>query len=90
MLCPSLASKSEYCSWMERAGLHVRKADDVTRSVSKTWDLSLKISRQPAVQRILQSAESATLEFVKSFTDIAQAYAMGAMSYGMFVAIKER
>jgi tocopherol O-methyltransferase len=90
MLCPSLASKSEYCAWMREAGLRMRTADDITRSVSRTWDVCLKIARTPVVRRILNTAESDTLEFVKSFADIAQAYDEGAMSYGMFTAVKER
>jgi len=89
MLCPSLASKSEYGTWMANAGFRVRTADDITRAVSKTWDLCLKIPGLPVVQSLLRAADSATLEFISSFADIATAYSQGAMSYGMFTAIKE-
>ncbi|HYR84637.1 MAG TPA: class I SAM-dependent methyltransferase [Terriglobia bacterium] len=88
MLCPSLASKSEYCAWMADAGFRVRTAEDITHAVSKTWDVCLKIPRLPMVRRILGAADPATLEFIRSFTDIADAYAQGAMSYGMFTANK--
>jgi tocopherol O-methyltransferase len=88
MLCPSLASQSEYCEWMAEAGLTVRTADDITQAVSKTWDLCMKIRHAPVVQRILRTAESDTLEFVRSFIDIAHAYSQGVMSYGMFTAVK--
>lgn len=90
MLCPSLASKSEYCSWMEAAGLSIRTADNITHAVSRTWDLCRRLPHRPMVQRILQTAESDTLAFVKSFSNIAEAYAEGVMSYGMFTAVSTK
>jgi tocopherol O-methyltransferase len=90
MLCPSLASKTEYRRWMLEAGFSVGSAEDITTAVSKTWDFCLKIAERPVVQRIVRSAGSDTLQFVSSFSDMAHAYATGVMSYGMFTAVKER
>jgi tocopherol O-methyltransferase len=88
MLCPSLASIREYCEWMMKAGLSVQTAEDIATGVSETWAVCRKIARRPVVRKILKSAESQTLQFVRSFDDMAEAYETGAMGYGMFTAVK--
>jgi tocopherol O-methyltransferase len=89
MLCPSLGTMREYCEWMTHAGLRVQTADDITPAVSKTWDVCQRITQRPVIRQILKNVESDTLAFVSSFDDIAQAYASGAMAYGMCTAVKD-
>jgi hypothetical protein len=75
---------------MSDAGLFVRTADDITDGVSKTWNIGKTILKKPIVRGILRTADPATIAFVSSFDDIAQAFAEGLMTYGMFTAVKER
>jgi hypothetical protein len=89
MLCPSLGTRREYCEWITNAGLRIHTAEDITTSVSRTWDKCRAIAGRPAVRKLLRSAESDVVAFVKSFADIAAAYASGAMAYGMFTATKD-
>jgi cyclopropane fatty-acyl-phospholipid synthase-like methyltransferase len=89
MQCPSLGTQREYCKWIEDAGLSVRTVQDMTAAVSRTWEACRKITQKPVVRGLLKAAESDTIAFVKSFADIAEAYAAGAMAYGMFAAVKQ-
>jgi tocopherol O-methyltransferase len=88
MLCPSLGTKDDYCKWITDAGLFLQSAEDLTASVSKTWDVCKRITQKPLVRGMLKTAAPDTLEFVSSFADIAEAYSAGAMSYGMFTSVK--
>lgn len=88
MLCPSLGSHSDYIEWIRAAGLQIMVAEDITRKVERTWDRARVIVERPEVQGILKVSGRATREFAHSFVSISQAYAAGAMSYGLFTAFK--
>ncbi len=88
MLCPSLGSQADYIEWMRAAGLQIMVAEDITRKVERTWDRARVILERPEVQAILKVSGRATREFANSFVSIRQAYAVGAMSYGLFAARK--
>jgi tocopherol O-methyltransferase len=88
MLCPSLGSQTDYINWIRSAGLQIMVAEDITRKVERTWDRARSLLERPEVQAILKVSGRATREFAHSFLSIQQAYAAGAMSYGLFVARK--
>jgi tocopherol O-methyltransferase len=88
MLCPQLASMRQYAAWMRDSGFLGVEAEDVTRSVERTWVRCAALVRRPEVQASLKVTSEHVRRFVQAFPAIQRAYAEGAMSYGMFIARK--
>jgi tocopherol O-methyltransferase len=88
MLCPSLGTMADYTGWMRAGGLEVLSAADVTKNVSRTWDLCLPVLNFPLVKTLLAVGSPRLHDFASSFTSIAEAYRTGAMAYGMIVGQK--
>ena len=88
MLSASLGSLSDYQQWMSDAGLTVSSAEDITRHVEPTWAHCARIGDNPAVRLFLPLTGGPTKRFVRSFPLMKQAYAQGAMAFGLLVAKK--
>jgi tocopherol O-methyltransferase len=88
MLSASLDSLSAYQQWMRDAGLTVTVAEDITRHVEPTWSHCSRIGGNLAVRFFLRFTGEDTQRFVRSFPLMKQAYAQGAMAFGLFVARK--
>jgi tocopherol O-methyltransferase len=88
MLTASLDSLSNYQRWMRDAGLSVTAAEDITRHVEPTWSYCARIGGNPVVRFLLCFTGGPTQRFVRSFPLMKQAYAQGAMAFGLFVAKK--
>jgi len=88
MLSASLGSLSDYQRWICDAGLTVTAAEDITRHVEPTWSHCSRIGDNPAVRFFLRFTGRPTQRFVRSFPLMKQAYAQGAMAFGLFVAKK--
>lgn len=88
MLTAGLGSLSDYRMWMLDAGLAVNAAEDITRNVEPTWEYCSRIAERPVVKFLLRFTGAPTRRFVKSFALMKQAYAEGAMAFGLFVATK--
>ena len=88
MFSASLDSLSAYQGWMRDAGLTVTVAQDITRHVEPTWSHCSRIGDNPAVRFFLRFTGEHTRRFVRSFPLMKQAYAQGAMAFGLFVAKK--
>ena len=88
MLCPSLASMNEYRNWMSDAGLQPIEAENITRRVEPTWTHCVALLKRPEIKAMLRVGDARLHRFATAFTDLAQAYASGAMEYGMFAATK--
>lgn len=88
MLCPSLGSLSEYIGWMDEAGFNAIQAEDITSHVAQTWTRCADFLSRPEVKALLRVGDARLHRFAGAFSDIAQAYATGAMGYGMFAAHK--
>jgi hypothetical protein len=73
---------------MGDAGLTVTVAEDITRHVKPTWSHCSRIGDNPAVRFFLHFTGEHTRRFVRSFPLMKQAYAQGAMAFGLFVARK--
>jgi tocopherol O-methyltransferase len=86
MLCPSLASLDDHVRWLRAAGFVQIEAEDVTPRVEKTWELCEAILQSPEIWPLLPAADERTLDFLGVFGTLRQAYATGAMGYGMFTA----
>jgi tocopherol O-methyltransferase len=88
MLSASLDSLSDYRTWMHDAGLVVETAQDITRQIAPTWTHCSRMVDHPALKCLLRFADVSTRRFVESFPLMKQAYAEGAMAFGLFVAKK--
>lgn len=88
MLSASLGSLSDYQRWMRDAGLTVTAAEDITRNVAPTWSHCSRIGENPAVRFGLHFTGAPTRRFVRSFPLMKQAYAQGAMAFGLLVVKK--
>src|ERR1035437_10280680 len=88
MLSASLDGLSDYRRWMEEAGLWVSAAEDITRFVEPTWTHCARIVERPPVKWLVRFTSSSTRSFVESFPLMRQAYAQGAMAFGLFAAKK--
>jgi len=88
MLSASLGSLSDYQGWMRDAGLTVTAAEDITRHVERTWSHCARIGENPIVRFFLPFTGGPTQRFVRSFPLMQQAYAQGAMAFGLFTAKK--
>ena len=73
---------------MRDAGLTVTVAEDITRHVEPTWSHCARIGANPSVRLFLPLPGGPTQRFVRSFPLMEQAYAQGAMAFGLFVARK--
>lgn len=88
MLCPSLGSMRDYTDWLAESGFEEIIADDVTENVEKTWEIGEAILRRPLVRALLPWMGKQTRQFARTFPLIRQAYATGAMAFGLFTARK--
>jgi tocopherol O-methyltransferase len=88
MLSASLDGLSDYQRWMREAGLTVVAAEDITRRVERTWDQCTRIAERPPIRFLLRFTSGSTQHFVKSFPLMKEAYTVGAMAFGLFVAEK--
>jgi hypothetical protein len=88
MLCPALASRRDYLSWMRASGFAHIEAEDLTRRVEPTWVYGTVLVHHPAVRALLWVSDVDLQRFVATFDAMRRAYAEGAMAYGMFTAWK--
>jgi hypothetical protein len=66
----------------------VARAEDVTAKVARTWDLAQALLERAELRAILKVSGRATQDFARAFTGIRDAYACGAMGYGLFAGRK--
>jgi tocopherol O-methyltransferase len=88
MLCPSLGTMADYVGWTRTSGLELSSAEDITKNVSRTWDLCRPMLEFPFLKTFLAAGSPRLHAFARSFASIAEAYRSGAMAYGLIVARK--
>ena len=71
-----------------KLGLELGVAQDITGNVEPTWSHCSRIGDNPGVRLFLPLMGEHTRRFVRSFPLMKQAYAQGAMAFGLFVARK--
>ena len=86
MLCPSLGTASDYEEWLQAAEFHSIQTQILTRQVEKTWNLCVELLNHPISRMLMRLKNPKVREFTDAFRAIQQAYASGAMQYGMFAA----
>lgn len=90
---PSMASAGEYRTMLENAGFRDVEHIDLTRSMKKTWTIcAFRLVRrflsERALRRRLIDPQFTNRVFAKTLFRIRLAYAIGAMRYGVFSALK--
>ncbi len=88
MLCPSLLTKDEQVSMLNRVGFDAIRADDITAHVLPTWEHCQKLMGHPMVQLVLHAKGGKLRRFVDSFRLMEEGYRTGAMAYGMLTATR--
>ena len=88
MLSASLDTLSQYVSWMRAANLQIETAKDITANIAPTWKYCSRMSERIPLRWLVRLADASTQRFVKSFPLMTEAYANGAMAFGLFVAKK--
>jgi hypothetical protein len=73
---------------MREANLTVETAIDITRNVAPTWEHCFGMAQRLKLNWLVHLADAPTRRFVQSFPLMSQAYANGAMAFGLFVARK--
>ncbi len=91
---PELGTEREYAAWLSRAGLQLRRFEDLTRRVRGTWSVvSRRAGRalltRPAYARYLLRRDATERAFILAVARIWLAYWAGAMRYGLFAAVRE-
>ncbi len=87
-LCPPLATMRDYTGWMAACGFDQIEAEDLTHQVEGTWAHFAALADRWLTKTILRLSDERTRRCVKAFSTVRQAYAEGAMAYGMFTAKK--
>lgn len=85
-LCPSLGTQADYVNWLEEAGFEIQQIEDLTQSVSRTWEVCIRRVRNTGAARLSRVFGRKAHEFANSFQVILDAYQTGAMKYASFTA----
>jgi tocopherol O-methyltransferase len=90
---PHVGSASEYQALGEGAGFAMKKFDDVTRQVARTWPaivrrLAVKLATNPRYLQFLFSRHARNRVFALTILRIWIAYRVGAMRYGIFTFVQ--
>ncbi|HEY1067599.1 MAG TPA: methyltransferase domain-containing protein [Pirellulales bacterium] len=88
MVCPSLGTANDYKAWFDAAGLDTVEEFDWTERVAQTWEICLKRVNRTGVRYLAHLIDKNSVEFIKAFPMILDAYRSGAMRYGAFIARK--
>ena len=88
MFSASLDTLRQYAGWMREANLEVETALDITQNVAPTWEHCFRMARRLKLNWLVHFADAPTRRFIRSFPLMSQAYANGAMAFGLFVARK--
>jgi tocopherol O-methyltransferase len=88
MLSASLDTLEQYVDWLRHAGLNVQTADEITASIAPTWQYCSRMAQRWPMRWLTPFTDVVTRRFVKSFPLMSEAYATGAMAFGLFVARK--
>ncbi len=85
-LCPELWTAEQYQSAIESAGMQVRRREDLTAGIVRTWEICQERARAAAIAvRLLPRPAR---EFVQGIDIILDAYRSGDLTYTVLVAAK--
>lgn len=86
MLTPNMKTMSDYKLYLENAGFVVTNFVDISSNVSKTWDISLKIIRNPRLWLIAIMHGKDFINFLRSFRAMRNGFKSKKFVYGLITA----
>lgn len=86
MLLPGLNTQAEYVDFAKQAGLSIfSNPFDISKEVSKTWDISWSLVQQPALWTFAIAQGRDGLAFLQAFRAMRRGYANGTFRYAVMV-----
>ncbi|RDW80903.1 hypothetical protein BP5796_05601 [Coleophoma crateriformis] len=84
MLLPPLCTQADYVKYAEKAGLQIfSKPFDISKDVSKTWDISWSLVQNPALWAFAITQGRDGLAFLQSFRAMRRGFANGNFRYAV-------
>lgn len=87
-VCPSLATRQDYATWMTDHGMQIQHNVDWTDRVSRTWEICKQRVERTGVRHLAKVLDHEQVDFIDGFDALLNAYRSGAMQYGAIVAQK--
>ncbi len=87
-VCPSLATRRDYTSWLVAAGLTITYNEDWTDRVAKTWEICKRRVSSSRIKTLARILDQNQVAFLDGFDTLLTAYRTGAMQFGAIVAEK--
>lgn len=89
MLLPPLCTQGDYVRFAKEAGFEVLQGPkDISRDVSKTWDISWSLVQSPSLWAFAFSQGRDGIAFLQSFMAMRRGYANGSFRYAIVSFIK--
>ncbi|KAK4241433.1 S-adenosyl-L-methionine-dependent methyltransferase [Achaetomium macrosporum] len=89
MLLPPLCTQQEYVGLATDAGLAVLSSPkDISRDVSKTWDISWSLVQNPSLWAFAFSQGRDGIAFLQAFRAMRRGYANGSFRYAVMSFVK--
>ncbi|KAL2136391.1 hypothetical protein VTI74DRAFT_4035 [Chaetomium olivicolor] len=89
MLLPPLCTQQEYVKLAEEAGLRVLGGPkDISKDVSKTWDISWSLVQNPSLWAFAFSQGRDGIAFLQAFRAMRRGYANGSFRYAVMSFVK--
>jgi tocopherol O-methyltransferase len=86
MLLPPLCSMNDYVKFGSKAGFKVKASPlDISANVSKTWDITWELVRNPSVWKLALTQGGDVINFLKAFQAMRNGYSTGIFRYGVIV-----
>ncbi len=85
-LCPELWMAEQYQSAIEAAGMRVRRREDLTERIVRTWEICQERARAASVA--VKLLPQAARKFVEGIDIIFDAYSSGDLTYTVLTATK--
>jgi hypothetical protein len=83
MLLPPLNSVTEYIDFANLPGFQLLSARDISKSVSKTWDICFDLVQKPALWKLAAELGGDFMNFLKSFQAMRKGFKRRAFVYGV-------
>lgn len=86
MLLPPLSTMNDYVNFGSKAGFKVKVAPlDISANVSKTWDITWDLVRNPSLWKLAVTQGGDVIKFVKAFQAMRNGYSTTVFKYGVMV-----
>ncbi|KAH6660628.1 methyltransferase [Truncatella angustata] len=85
MLLPPMCTVDEYVAMAKKAGFRLSAAEDISKDVAKTWDISWSLVSSPSLWAFAISWGRDGLNFLQAFRAMRRGYANGTFKYALIV-----